>query len=115
MSNEETKSVILNPIKIQSILSVSVNDRILECDVIIKNEERMFVGLKYDKTIATAPVIILQGDKSLKSQFSEIQKQNELHYFDDRALARELYENFNEGDVLPDKYYKCIADIYKNL
>ena len=115
MSEKESKSVILNPVRIQSILSASVHDKLLECDVIIKNEERMFVGLKYDKTIATAPVIILQGDERLKAQLSKTEEENKIPYFDHRPLARELYEIFNEGDIIPDMYYKCVADIYSCL
>ena len=115
MSNEESKSVILNSDKIQSIISDNLQSKILECDVIIRNEARMFVGLKYDETIATAPVIILQGDERLNSQLQKLQEQNELHIYDDRPLARELYEEFNEGDILSDKYYKYVADIYSVL
>lgn len=115
MSVNESLSKILNPTKIQSILSGSLQSKILECDVILKNERRMFVGLKYDETIATAPVIIFQGDERLNSQFLKLQEENEIHYYDDRPLARELYEEFNEGDILPDKYYSYVADIYKTL
>ena len=115
MSYNESLSVILDPTKIQSIISGTIQSKILECDVIIRNEARMFVGLKYDKTISTAPVIILQGDERLNSQLHEIEEQHELYYFDNRPLARELYENFNEGDILPDMYYKCVADIYSCL
>lgn len=115
MSVNESLSEILNPSKVQSILSDNLQSKILECDVIIRNEQRMFVGLKYDKTIATAPVIILQGDESLNSQLLKLQEENELYYYDDRPLTRELYENFNEGDILPDEYYAYVADIYSKL
>lgn len=115
MSEEESKSKILSPSVIKSIISDSVYSKILECDVIIRNEARMFVGLKYDETIATAPVIILQGDERLNSQLHEIEEQHELYYFDNRPLTRELYEKFNEGDIIPDMYYKCVADIYSCL
>lgn len=115
MTEEESKSKILRPSIIQSIISGSVYSKIFECDIIIRNEARMFVGLKYDKTISTAPVIILQGDERLNSQLHEIEEQHELYYFDNRPLTRELYEKFNEGDIIPDIYYKCIADIYSCL
>ena len=115
MSVNESLSEILNPSKIQSIISVDLQSKILECDVILRNECRMFVGLKYDKTIATAPVIIFQGNESLNSYLQKLQEENELYYYDDRPLARELYENFNEGDILPDEYYAYVADIYSKL
>ncbi len=115
MSEEESKSKILSPSIIQSIISGSVYSKILECDVIIRNEARMFVGLKYAETIATAPVIILQGDETLTFHLSIIEDLIKLPYYDYRPLARILYENFNEGDILPDMYYKCIADIYKQI
>lgn len=115
MSNNESLSVILNPTRIQSIISGTIQSKILECDVIIRNKARMFVGLKYDKTIATAPVIILQGDERLKAQLSKTEEENKIPYFDHRPLARELYEIFNEGDIIPDMYYNCIAEIYTRL
>lgn len=115
MVNKDSKSVIINQSKIQNIISDSIHSKILECDVIIKNEQRMFIGLKYDKTISTAPVIILQADERLNPVLLKVQEHNEVQFYDDRPLARELYEVFNEGDILTDKYYKCIADIYSHL
>lgn len=113
--SEESKSRIIDQSKIQSILSSTVFSKILECDVIIKNERRIFVGLKYDEAMATAPVIILQGDENLNRYLSIIEDLIKLSFYDYRPLARALYENFNEGDVLSDLYYKCVADIYKQL
>lgn len=115
MPNDKSLSLILNSDIIQNILSLTVQSRILEYDVILRNEQRMFVGLKYDKSIATAPVIILQGDERLNSQFQKLQEENELIFYDDRPLTRELYEEFEEGSILPDKYYSYVADIYSTL
>lgn len=115
MENEESKSVILDPSKVNKILSESIYSRILESDVIIKNKRIIFVSLKFDEAIATAQVIISQGDEKLNSQFSLIEDLIKLPFVDYRPLARDLYENFNEGDILPDMYYKCVADIYKQM
>lgn len=115
MKKEDSMSVILDPSKVLKILSGSIYSRILESYVIIKNKRIIFVSLKFDEAIATAQVIILQGDEKLNSQFSLIEDFIKLPFVDYRPLARDLYENFNKGDILSDMYYKCIADIYKQM
>lgn len=101
-----------------STLPENIYDIVQECDVVLRcNREHgfFFVGLKFDSTIAKAPIVVFKGDEKLLYRFSKIERFRKIPYFDNKPLARDLYTNVEEGDVIPECYYTAAAIVYSHL
>lgn len=101
-----------------STLPENIYDKIQECDVILRcNREHgfFFVGLKFEPYISKAPIVVFKGDDKLCSMLSEIERFRKIPYCDNKPLARDLYTNCEEGDVIPECYYNAAAIVYSSL
>ena len=89
---------------------------ISKCDVILKCENKYFVGLYYKDGVADAPCVICKGDWDFNNFYlNKLAEMNGVPCIENRPLARELYTNLEEGDILPDIYFSPVAAIYHEL
>ena len=80
-----------------STLPENIYDIVQECDVVLRcNREHgfFFVGLKFDSTIAKAPIVVFKGDEKLLYRFSKIERFRKIPYFDNKPLARDCIRQF---------------------
>lgn len=80
-------------------------------DVVITNPTHYAVALKYDREKMTAPVVLVKGVDHMALQIREIARESKVTLVENRVLARELYEEVDEGAEIPEKLYAAVAEV----
>ncbi len=94
------------------ILSQNVRKAVSEADVLITNPTHFAVSMKYDSSVAEAPQVTAKGQDELALQMRQIASENSVPVVENRPLARGLYADTEVGDIIPDKYFQVLAQIY---
>lgn len=80
-------------------------------DVVITNPTHYAVAIKYDEDKAAAPYIVAKGTDQIALKIREIAKKNDVVTVENRPLARSLYSEAEIGDLIPEHFFKAIAEI----
>ncbi len=82
-----------------------------KADVIITNPTHLAVALKYERGKMTAPVVLAKGAGHIAEKIREIGRLNSIPIVEDKPLAQALYKTVEVGDVIPEEWYKAVAEI----
>lgn len=91
----------------------TLENEIKKCDVIISDGKYYAVGLKFDTKKMEAPEIVFLSDYG--QIVNEIAMKLNIPENINRPLARELFNNHNQGDEITPLYYSSVAKIYAKL
>lgn len=80
-------------------------------DVVITNPTHYAIAVKYDEDKASAPYILAKGTDQTALKIKEIAKANNVVTMESRALARGLYHATEIGDVIPEEFFKAVAEV----
>jgi flagellar biosynthetic protein FlhB len=80
-------------------------------DVVITNPTHYAVALKYDRQRMAAPVVIAKGVDVMAQAIKKIAKESSVTLVENRFLARELYEQVDENEAIPESLYAAVAEI----
>jgi flagellar biosynthetic protein FlhB len=58
-----------------------------------------------------APVVLAKGVDVMAQAIKKIAKENNVTLVENRFLARELYEQVNENEAIPESLYAAVAEI----
>jgi flagellar biosynthetic protein FlhB len=79
-------------------------------DVVITNPTHYAVALKWDRTRAgAAPQCIAKGMGAIAQRIKEIAREHGIAAFEDRPLARSLYELVEIGEEIRVEHYRAVA------
>lgn len=82
-----------------------------KADVIITNPTHLAVALKYERGKMTAPVVLAKGAGHIAEKIREIGRLNSIPIVENKPLAQALYKTVEVGDVIPEEWYKAVAEI----
>lgn len=97
----------------QDLLKRNIPKAVSEADVVITNPTHYAVSLKYED--AAAPMVTAKGIDDTAQYIKRLARENDVPIVENRPVARDLYTNIEVGDIIPDIYWKTIADIYAHL
>lgn len=80
-------------------------------DVIITNPTHYAVALKYDRERMIAPVVIAKGADIMAQAIKNIAKEHQITLVENRFLARELYDQVQENEAIPESLYAAVAEV----
>jgi len=80
-------------------------------DVVITNPTHYAIAIKYDEDKAIAPYIVAKGTDQIAFKIKEIAKKHDVVTVENRPLARSLYSETEIGDLVPEEFFKAIAEI----
>jgi flagellar biosynthetic protein FlhB len=80
-------------------------------DVVITNPTHYAVALKYDRQRMIAPVVIAKGVDIMAQAIKKIAQESDVVLVENRFLARELYEQVDENDAIPETLYAAVAEV----
>lgn len=80
-------------------------------DVVITNPTHYAIALKYDRQRMAAPVVIAKGVDLMAQAIKKIAKDNNITLVENRFLARELYDQVDENEAIPETLYAAVAEI----
>jgi len=81
--------------------------------VLITNPTHFSIALRYDPTVGGAPVLLAKGIDFVALKMREIAKEEKIPIIENRPLARELYATVEEGEEIPDRFYRTVAEIIR--
>jgi len=82
-----------------------------KADVIITNPTHYSIALKYDTEISDAPIVIAKGIDEVAMRIREVAKEHDIILYENRPLARSLYDTVEIDDPIPVELYKAVAEI----
>ncbi len=107
--NPQIKSRIRS--KMQEASRRRMMQSVPEADVVITNPTHLAVAIKYDKTIAEAPIVLAKGADYLAARIRETAHENHIEIVENKPLARMLYYNVEIGEQIPPELYQMVAEI----
>ena len=82
-----------------------------QADVVITNPTHYAVAVKYDASIAQAPVVLAKGEDFLAQRIKEVAKEHKIEIVENKPLARMLYANVEIGEQVPPELYQAVAEV----
>ncbi len=82
-----------------------------EADVIITNPTHYSLALKYKPEEMDAPILIAKGVDDLAMRIREAAKENDIPLYENKPLARALYDTVEVDQMIPEEHYKAVAEV----
>ena len=80
-------------------------------DVIITNPTHYSIALKYDPDNNDAPMVIAKGIDDLAMRIREVAKEHDIILYEDRPLARTLYDTVEIDEAIPLELFQAVAQV----
>jgi len=80
-------------------------------DVVITNPTHYAIAIKYDESKMDAPYVVAKGVDFVAQKIKYIAKENNVVTVENRPLARALYDQTEIGRVIPEDFFKAVAEI----
>ena len=97
--------------QLQISRAVSALKEVPKADVIITNPTHFSIALRYRPDEAPAPIVIAKGVDHLALKMQAVARQHDVPRIENRPLARALYAQCKEGQMIPEDLYGAVADI----
>ncbi len=93
------------------ILQQKMMSAVPSADVVVTNPTHYAVALKYDKSIAPAPIVVAKGVDFIAFKIRDIAKENHVPIVENRAVARALYNLVPIDGIIPSDMFTAVAEI----
>ena len=82
-----------------------------EADVIITNPTHFSIALKYNPDEMDAPVLLAKGVDEVAMRIREVAKEHEIPLYENKPLARVLYDTVEIDQMIPAEHYQAVAEV----
>lgn len=82
-----------------------------KADAIVTNPTHYSVAILYDRQTMEAPQVIAKGADFLALRMRTIAKEHKIPILERPAVARDLYNNVEIGQAVPNRLYKAVAEV----
>ncbi len=86
-----------------------------KADVVITNPTHLSVAIKYDTSVASAPIVLAKGEDYLALKIREVARDNGIEIVENKPLARMLYANVDVGQQIPPELYQAVAEVLAEI
>jgi flagellar biosynthesis protein FlhB len=101
--------------RIRTLARTMMRRRMLQgvpkADVVIVNPTHIAVALRYDTSVAPAPIVVALGQRKLAQRIREIAAKAQVPIIENRAVARTLLATGKVGKPIPPRLYAVVAEI----
>ena len=97
--------------KMREVSQRRMMQKLPEADVVITNPTHFAVAIKYDLSIAKAPVVIAKGEDFLAQKIKEVARENNIEIVENKPLARALYHSVDIDEEIPQELYQAVAEV----
>lgn len=80
-------------------------------DVVITNPTHFAIAIKYERERMVAPVVLAKGADVMAQAIKAIAKEHGVVMVENRFLARELYDQVEENQPIPESLYAAVAEV----
>ncbi len=82
-----------------------------DADVVITNPTTYAVALKYDRSRASAPLVVAKGAGLIADKIKSIAREHKVPIVEEKPLARTLYRLVDIGKEVPVELYHAVAEV----
>ena len=82
-----------------------------KADVVITNPTHIAVAIKYDASLAPAPIVLAIGQRKVAERIKAIAKEAGVPMVENRPLARALLKTAKVGTLIPFELYMAVAEV----
>lgn len=82
-----------------------------EADVVITNPTHYSIALKYRPGEMDAPICLAKGIDEVALRIREVAKEHDIVLFENKPLARALYDVVEIDEPIPTEQYKAVAEV----
>ena len=82
-----------------------------QADVVITNPTHYSIALKYEPEEMDAPVVIAKGFDELALRIREEAKKHDIPLYENKPLARVLFDTVEVDQMVPPEHYKAVAEV----
>jgi flagellar biosynthetic protein FlhB len=82
-----------------------------QADVVITNPTHFSIALEYKPETMDAPVLIAKGIDEVAMRIREIANENDIPLYENKPLARALYDTVEIDEMVPEEHYKAVAEV----
>jgi flagellar biosynthetic protein FlhB len=80
-------------------------------DVVITNPTHYSIALKYKPETMEAPVCVAKGLDETALRIREVAKEHNIILYENKPLARALYDTVDVDETIPPEQYKAVAEV----
>lgn len=80
-------------------------------DVVITNPTHYSIALKYDPDQNPAPIVVAKGVDEVALRIRTIAKEHNIVLYENKPLARALYDVVEIDEMIPTEHFKAVAEI----
>ena len=99
----------------RELLQQNMPKAVSEADVVITNPTHFAVSLKYDREVSDAPQVTAKGQDEIALQMRRLATEYKVPIVENKPVARGLYTDTEVGDIIPNKYFSILANIYAEI
>jgi flagellar biosynthetic protein FlhB len=98
--------------RMQEALRSSMRQAVATADLVITNPTHYAVAIKFEFDLeGTPPKLVAKGEDEIARIIREVAKQNNVPLFEDKPLARFIYDNVSLNQILPNNLFELVAKI----
>ena len=79
--------------------------------LVIANPTHYAIALRYSREDGGAPVVVAKGTDLIALKIREIAEANDVPVFEDKLLARSMYDHVDIDQMIPQQFYKAVAEL----
>jgi flagellar biosynthetic protein FlhB len=95
----------------RQIMMRNIPQAVRKADVVITNPTHYAVALAYDRLSMASPQLTAKGVDMVALRIREVAREADVAVVENRPLARELYDNVDVGEFVPERYWNVVAAI----
>jgi flagellar biosynthetic protein FlhB len=99
----------------QSFYQTRMREAVARADVVVANPTHFAVALAYEPWQSDAPVVVLKGRGHRALRIRSLAEEIDVPVVEAPPLARDLYQSVREGDAIPGRLYRAVAEILAYL
>ncbi len=101
--------------KLRQLRAQKVQQRMMqavpEADVVITNPTHYSIALKYNPDESPAPIVVAKGIDEVAMRIREVAKKHDIILYENKPLARTLYDIAEIDEMIPTEHFKAVAEI----
>ncbi len=79
--------------------------------LVIANPTHYAIALRYSREEGGAPLVVAKGTDLIALKIREIAEANDIPVFEDKLLARSMYDHVSIDQMIPQQFYKAVAEL----
>ncbi|WP_152046139.1 flagellar biosynthesis protein FlhB [Aureimonas psammosilenae] len=82
-----------------------------QATLVIANPTHYAIAFRYSREDGGAPVVVAKGADLIALKIREIAEANDVPVFEDKLLARSMYDHVEIDQMIPSQFYKAVAEL----